>query len=173
MMEEEEKQSEKPLTQEVSTVAKSLDVVPVTDWRYPKRPKEGYRTMPDYDSMILKMTKEQLMRVEEFTIENKNGKIVFLGKTDLTDVDLASDVTIKARSVEVYPDLATAAPKGTKLNKAALVTLSGGVKPKNGSNLSAEEYETQLESMVESKGGVHLSYDSGTFTWLFKVPCFE
>lgn len=64
---------------------------------------------------------------------------MFPGKTDLTDVDLARDVTIKPRSVEVYPDPANAPLKGTKLNKAAIITLSGGVKPKNG--LSAEDYE--------------------------------
>ena len=54
-----------------------------------------------------------------------------MGRTDLTDVDFYTDVVIKARSIEVYPDESRKPPIGSKLNKPALVTLTGGVKPKN------------------------------------------
>ena len=116
-------------------------VIKVLDWKYPTRPSPGYKTFPDFDQLILKMTKEQLSKVEDFTIENKHGRIQFLGPTDLTDVDLARDVVIKARSVDVYPNTTPPAVK-SKLNKPALITLEGGIKPKHG--LSAEAYETQL-----------------------------
>ena len=106
---------------------------------YPTRPKAGYCTYPDFDSIILKMTKEELRAVEEFQIENQHGSILFLGQTDLVDVDLAKDVTIKPRNIEVYPNDDSKPDIGSKLNKGALVTLEGGMKPKRG--LNAAEYE--------------------------------
>ena len=97
---------------------------------YPTRPKEGYRTVPDYDEGLLRMTKAELENVSDFVIENDHGRIRFLGTTDLTGVDLARVVTIKARSVDVYPDESDRPPRGEKLNKEAHVTLTGGVRPK-------------------------------------------
>lgn len=41
------------------------------------------------------MTTEQLENVENFTVENKYGKIVWKGHTDLTEVDVDRDVMIK------------------------------------------------------------------------------
>ena len=78
-------------------------IIKVCDWQYPTRPKAGYTTQPDYDSVLLKMNKEQLSAVEEFSISNQHGRIQFLGPTDLVEVDLASDILIKARMIEVYP----------------------------------------------------------------------
>lgn len=51
---------------------------------------------------ILKMSDEELRRVNNFTIYNKFGKIEFIGEIDLTDVDLQEAVTIGNREVEVY-----------------------------------------------------------------------
>lgn len=39
-------------------------VIKVSDWRYPTRPKPGYTTCPDYESVILKMSREELGKVE-------------------------------------------------------------------------------------------------------------
>ena len=36
----------------------------VTSWSHPTRPKDGYSTFPDYDSVILKMNKEELSKVD-------------------------------------------------------------------------------------------------------------
>ena len=50
------------------------------------------------------MSKEELSAVEQFSIENQHGRILFLGTTDLVEVDLGRDVLIKPRMIEVYPD---------------------------------------------------------------------
>ena len=85
------------------------------------------------------MSREQLSAVDEFSIENEHGSIQFLGTVDLVDVDLAKDVTIKARLIDVYPNEDSKPTPGSKLNVSAVVTLEGGVKPKK--NMSAKEYE--------------------------------
>ena len=61
---------------------------------YPTRPKAGYWTNPDFDSVILKMNREELSAVAEFQIENQHGSILFLDPIDLVDVDLANDVCL-------------------------------------------------------------------------------
>ena len=48
------------------------------------------------------MTKAELEKVLDFTIENQYGRIEFYGFTDLTGVDLSEVVTINQRSVELY-----------------------------------------------------------------------
>ena len=42
----------------------------VTDCDYPRKPLAGYKTTPDFDSIILNMSKQQLRQVKDFTIEN-------------------------------------------------------------------------------------------------------
>ena len=54
----------------------------------PKQPKAGYTITPDIIAMT-RMTMQELLAVENFTIENEFGKIKFLGKADLSGVDLA------------------------------------------------------------------------------------
>ena len=81
----------------------SKKIVKVLDFQYPTRPKDGYKTVPDFDT-ILQMTKEELMEVDNFQIENEHGYIKFLRPVDLTDVDLQNDVTIKAKHIDIYPD---------------------------------------------------------------------
>jgi len=50
------------------------------------------------------MSLQELQNVENFIIENQFGKIHFIGKTDLTDVDLAATVSIMKQEAEVYND---------------------------------------------------------------------
>ena len=50
------------------------------------------------------MSYEELRAVEDFKIFNSLGMIEFPGATDLTDVDLERDITIKKSSIDVYPD---------------------------------------------------------------------
>lgn len=93
----------------------------------PKPPKAGYKISPDIITLS-RMTLEEIQNVENFTIENQFGKIVFLGKTDLTGVDLEKLVTIVHRNAEVYddndPEIKKIKPKvGEKLNKPAKIIL--------------------------------------------------
>lgn len=41
----------------------------------PKRPKPGYTTRPDFDTVLSKMSKDELQSVEDLVIENQHGKI--------------------------------------------------------------------------------------------------
>jgi hypothetical protein len=45
-----------------------------------------------------------LEKVDNFTVSNEFGSILFLGQTDVTSVDLQEVVTIEKGSVEVYDD---------------------------------------------------------------------
>ena len=157
-------------------------VIKVRDWEPPTRPAPGYFTVPDYDEVLVKLPREELERVRNFTIGNDHGEILFEGETDLVDVDLAKEVRIKPRTVDIYPDNVERAEGkerpnviGTKLNRPAIVTLKGGVKPKANSEqsqLTMEEYEQALRLKVESHGGEHMYYDPEKFYWVFKVPYF-
>ena len=90
-------------------------------------------------------------------------------------VDLANDVIINERNVDVYPakrypNESDKPSMGQKLNKSAMVTLKGGMKPKKG--VSAEDYEENLRNKIVENGGEHLMYSIEDFTWVFKVPHF-
>lgn len=63
---------------------------------------------------------------------------------DLTDVDLGRDVTINPNHIDVYPDDFHKPEVGHKLNKPALITLVGGMRPKKA--MSCTEYEAHLKS---------------------------
>ena len=78
------------------------------------------------------MKKDELQKVPWFKIYNEHGSVEFLGPTDLTNCDLAKLVKITPTSVEVYPNELTKPARGDKLNKPAIITLLGGVKPKKG-----------------------------------------
>ena len=96
------------------------------------------------------MTKKELSNIESFSIGNKYGNILFLGRTDLVDVDLAKEVVISAKQVEVYPNSSKENSKkpaiGKKLNKAARIYLTGGIKLKN--DETAKEKEQKLKEKI-------------------------
>lgn len=82
-----------------------------------------------------KMTLEQLQNVENFKVSNKYGQIEFVGKVDLTEVDIKDVVIIEEGEAEVYDDERyhpegkggrKIKPKvGEKLNTEAIITLYG------------------------------------------------
>ena len=103
-----------------------------SDLKLPNPPAASYETIPPFDQLRL-MSYEDLKQVENFTISNEHGSIHFFGRTDLTDLDLAKLIRIEATQVDVYPEGTSFKDAvGEKLNKEALVTLFGGVKPKKG-----------------------------------------
>lgn len=80
------------------------------------------------------MNRKQLSRVENFTIGNKYGQILFFGLSDLIDVNLENEVKIGPQMVEVYPDENRKEAKpaiNRKLNRQALLSLKG-IKIKKG-----------------------------------------
>jgi len=69
----------------------------------PKAPKEGYQTSPSMEQ-LLKMSVKELESVEKFTVFNEFGSVEWVGKTDVTRVDLKDIVTIEQSNAEVYDD---------------------------------------------------------------------
>ena len=105
------------------------------------------------------MSKGELEKVVDFSIENQNGRIEFLGFTDLTGVDLSEVVTIEERSVDLYEkmkDQATKPKLGQKLNKPATITLFRMVPRRN---MSVGELEQKLKNDIKKNGAEWLSYD--------------
>jgi len=95
--------------------AQGSELAPIS--RIPLDPKPGYKTVPSIQELA-RMTLTQLQNVENFSIENKFGKIEWPGATDLTDLDLGELVTITARNAEVYNEEKHEKPSiGQKLNK--------------------------------------------------------
>ena len=52
---------------------------------------------------LARMSAKELAKVEEFTIWNKHGKVVFEGDTDLIREDLDLNVIIKHKHLDIYP----------------------------------------------------------------------
>ena len=87
----------------------------------PKLTKPGYETEPSY-AEISRMTKTELQNIQNFTVKNQNGKVVFLDKTDVTGLNLDDIVDIKPKSVALYEGVTPKGPVGTGLNKEAQIT---------------------------------------------------
>lgn len=157
----------------------------------PKAPGHNYTIKPSLEELS-KKTLRELRSMPCFEVSNEHGKIKFQAITkeqgiDITNVDLAKDVKILPKAVEVYdnddgsiggtalgsrnkPDY------GRKLNVPSIITLYKVAPTKNRSAADQEKIlknllERQQEDMGTSKVE-HLNYDYETFTWEFKVPHF-
>jgi len=62
------------------------------------------------------------MRVNNFTIGNQHGKIIFKGLTDVSGIDISKIVEINNGSVQLYKSHPKP-EKGKELNKPALIHL--------------------------------------------------
>lgn len=136
--------------------------------RLPKAPKTGYNITPNFVALS-RMSLHELQNVENFTIENEHGKIQFIGKTDLTDVDLAATVSIMRQEAEVYNDNdpnVIKPPVGQKLNKPAIITLKGI----GNQNKTEAQNITLFKKAFDHPGDSEfLRYDAATGDALFKV----
>ncbi len=70
------------------------------------------------------MSKKQLLKVPEFSIQNEFGKLSWQN-VDLTFVDLKKEVFISQNEAEVYPNEETKPEQGKKLNKTCQIELYG------------------------------------------------
>lgn len=55
-------------------------------------------------------------------VSNEYGMICWSGETDISGVDFTKDLVLEKGGCEVYPN-GNAPPRGTKLNKHAIITL--------------------------------------------------
>lgn len=69
--------------------------------KLPKLERKGYYTIPSY-SEICRMSLKELENVEDFTIYNEFGKIVFEELTDLTELNIDQIVNICEREITLY-----------------------------------------------------------------------
>jgi hypothetical protein len=84
---------------------------------------EGYNTIPSYLEMA-RMSVEDLRKVENFTVFNKYGKVLFPGTTDVTGLDLGKSLQIVGNELTGYPgDPSDKPPVGRGLNKACEFTM--------------------------------------------------
>ena len=81
--------------------------------------KENYFTLPDFD-VLMKMSLNELEKVENFSIFNEYGKIEFQGFTDLTYVNLDISINIDFKLITVYQNC-DIPEVGQKLNKPAIL----------------------------------------------------
>lgn len=85
--------------------------------------KPGYFTVPPFQ-FLANCAYESLKNVEDFCIFNENGKVQFLGNTDLSFVNFDEVVEISEKFVEIYPDPKKKPSIGLKLNKPAVITFN-------------------------------------------------
>jgi len=89
----------------------------------PKCTKNGVVTIPSMDC-LLRMTKSELMAVEDFSVLKEDvGKVKFPGTTDVIGLDLDKIVSFKDREIIVYPNENDKPEIGKGLNKQAEITL--------------------------------------------------
>jgi len=89
----------------------------------PKCTRNGVHTIPSMD-ILLKMTKDELMSVRDFTvIKDDVGKVTFKGATDVIGLDIDRIVAFKDREIIVYPNESDKPTVGEGLNKPAEITL--------------------------------------------------
>lgn len=130
--------------------------------------KPGYTMKPSITQMS-RMTREQLMSIEDLTISNEFGEIKWPGKTDVLRVNFDFAVHIRQGNIEVYPDdiytELTKPERGSKLNKVADICLRNvHIKASKTKNI-----DEKLEEMCEKQEAKLISYDSEQSLFKFRV----
>ncbi|EGG25304.1 putative nucleoporin 98 [Cavenderia fasciculata] len=140
--------------------------------------KPGYYCRPSLRELE-SMTESELASVREFTIERKGyGSVMFLGSTDVRDLNIDEIVTIDVREVSIYPDEETKPPVGQGLNKRSMVTLQQcWPKASDGSYRKSENYLARYKNALQRKAAeeqfTFIEYDGVSGEWRFKVEHFS
>jgi len=152
----------------------------------------GYYLIPDYTE-IIRMTKDEVRRIENFTIGNQHGKVVWENQTDILSIfegvhdsykTIENLVDIQNSALTVYKDDSNKPPRGQGLNKPAIIYLLGMYpkaiknKLKNSQVMTEKEvvifdkYKARLREMVRANGDVFLSYRGKQGELCFSVSGF-
>lgn len=127
-----------------------------------------YRYNPSVE-LLRKLSPTELQRVNNFMVSNEYGMICWSGETDISGVDFTKDLVLERGSCEVYSS-GNAPPRGTKLNKHAVVTLLGIEFFLPGSQESF--LQAQIEQRTLEMGARFISFDNATGQWSFAVDYF-
>ena len=152
----------------------------------------GYYLIPDYTE-IIRMTKDEVRRIENFTIGNQHGKVVWENQTDILSIfegvhdsykTIENLVDIQNSALTVYKDDSNKPLRGQGLNKPAIIYLLGMYpkaiknKLKNSQVMTEKEvvifdkYKARLREMVRANGDVFLSYRGKQGELCFSVSGF-
>ncbi len=140
--------------------------------KIPKLTKIGYKTNPSMTN-IYRMTLEELENVENFSIENENGRIEFETKVNLTSLDLDIIIDIKPGILNLYDKKNTLfkPSPGFGLNQKAIIHLY------NISELHNDNEEDVLslkfqEDRIKKIGGEFIEYNSDNEEFIYRVEHF-
>lgn len=139
--------------------------------KLPKLTNTNYKIIPNFEELS-RMTMEELGSVEDFTIENEFGKIVFSDCTDVLGLDLDKIVKIEEKRVVVYPseNFVSIPEYGKGLNKPATITLYKCF-PRD-ERIDKKTINKRLEKAAKKQSAKHISYDEQTGAWTFSVSHF-
>jgi len=160
-----------PIKPESPPNSKSLK--PILNENAPVLTKTGYDCHPNLRE-LQRMSDDELSEVKNFVVFRPGvGQIKWEGDTDLRNLNLDDVVVIENRMISVYDDLEETEkpPRGTALNKSAVVTLYQ-ISPKNITAESIEKFEKKLQKNCSKNGSEFLHYDVDLEEWMFRVTHF-
>ncbi len=141
----------------------------------PTLTKVGYSCSPPID-FLYTLPAEDLAAVPNFSIERHGvGKIEWEGAVDIRGIDLDQVVVIEPKSASVYTKEEEENRKpsvGTKLNRAAIITLEGVYAPE-ATFESQEKFTKKVERQTTKMGAQLIDYDVTTGIWKLRVQHFS
>jgi len=144
----------------------------------PKLSRPGYYMIPSLEE-LQKLSEDELKNVSDFTVGLIDiGMVRFLGKTDVTGVDLDKIIEFTDRSVDIYPDDTNKPDIGKSLNKPAEITLfhcwprAKSTRMRLSDQKSLENYSKKLIKRCRDTYCTFKSYSTETGTWVFTVDHF-
>ncbi|PYH45274.1 uncharacterized protein BP01DRAFT_365748 [Aspergillus saccharolyticus JOP 1030-1] len=168
--------TERPEPSATNTAPKRLAFVPGGD------PQPGEYYMRPTRAELSRMSREQLKKVEGFTVGRENcGEVTFDKPVDLTTIDLDNIfgglVDIDVRKITVYPDETIKPPRGKGLNVPSILRIENswprGRDKKSPSPLtSGPLFDKHIDRLVKVHNTEFIDYEAETGTWVFKVPHF-
>jgi len=142
----------------------------------PKITKKDYKITPNLNELS-NMTEKELTSVENFTVENRFGKVVFTGYTNVLGLNVDEIVQIQQNQIVVYPSEGSIElpEPGNGLNKPAIITLYKCF-PKDSNRIDKrtlnKRMNKKLEKVAKSQQAKHIKYDDKTGAWTFSVSHF-
>ena len=142
----------------------------------PKLTKEGYTCHPSITTLAA-MDPADLAAVPNFTVSKAGvGSVSWEGAVDVRGADLDRVVLIEPKSVSVYTEEEEQGTKpsvGTKLNRAAVLTMEGVFPPENSTAESTEKFCRKVAKQTAKMNAELISYDPISGEWQLRVAHFS
>ena len=135
--------------------------------------KPGYYMYPD-EYKIARMSIEEINNVKNFSIYNKNGRIIFNNPVSLYGINFDNLFNIEHDLIEYEKGMWYHSPRGTNFNIPATIILYNIHPNINISNINEKrKYEEFLKEKIHNNlNGTFLSYDFYTYQLKYKIPYF-